>query len=97
VKVLVSEAMRKDSVLSDRRRRLDIGEPMAVEPREATISDHRHGQPGARPAVEDLSDRRLQVAFIDPAVCVRGVLAFVRSVGIPAHRPRLISRTTGRQ
>jgi hypothetical protein len=52
-----------------------------VEPREASISDHRDGQSGTRPAVEDLSQDRLQVAVIDSAVCVCGVLAFVGMSG----------------
>ena len=42
-----------------------------VEPREASVSDHRDGQSGRRPAVEDLSHRRLQVEVIDPTVRVR--------------------------
>jgi hypothetical protein len=57
-----------------------------VEPREASVSDHRDGQSGARPAVQDLSHRRLQIEIIDPAVGLRRVLTLVGSSGGRAHR-----------
>ena len=57
-----------------------------MEPCEASISDHRDGQSGARPAVEDLSHRRLQAELINPAGRVRRVLPCVGSNGERAHR-----------
>ena len=50
----------KDGVLRDRRLRRDISEAVPVEPRQGSVTDHRDGQTGARPAVEDLSHRRHQ-------------------------------------
>ena len=57
-----------------------------MEPGEASLSDHRDCYSRARPAVEDLSQRRRQLAGIDSAICVRGVLAFIRSDLGRAHR-----------
>src|SRR5829696_4572339 len=59
---------------------------MAVEPREASLIDHRDCHSRARSAVEDPSNRRLQLVVIDSAICVPGVLAFVRSDLRRAHR-----------
>ena len=66
----------KDRVLADRRLRLDIGEAVPVKPREASVSDHGDGQSGARPAVQHLSHRQLQIEIIDPTG-LRRVLTFV--------------------
>jgi hypothetical protein len=60
----------KDRVFRDRRLRRNIGEAVTAKPRDASVSYHRDGQAGARPAVEDLNDRRLQVEVIDPTVRV---------------------------
>ena len=46
--------------------RLDIGEAVPVKPREASVVDHGDGQSGARPAVQHLSHRQLQIVIIDP-------------------------------
>ena len=64
-----------------------------MEPREASVSDHRDRQAGARPAVKDLSDRRLQVEVIDRTVRVRRLFAFVVSGGGRAHHLLLSSLT----
>ena len=58
-----------------------------------SVSDHRDRQAGARPVVEDLSDRRLQVEVIDRTVRVRRLLASVVSGGGRAHHLLLSSVT----
>ena len=58
----------KDGVLGDRRPRCDISQAVPVEPRQVTVTDHRDGQSGRGPAVEYLSDRRLEVEVINRAV-----------------------------
>ena len=66
----------KDGVFGDRRLRCNIGEAVPVEPDDVSVSDHGDRQSGARPAVEDLSDRRLRSrSSIQPyRACVLGLV-----------------------
>ena len=86
MKVFVIDPIRKTRLLADRHLRRDIGETVPVEPRETSAIDDRDGQTSARPAVQHLSHRHLQIEIIDPTVGLRRVLTFVGPGGGRAHR-----------